>query len=175
MHIRPYRSTDLPALCALTVDAFQGVSIDQNIEKQHGVVHGHDWRWRKAQHIEEDVAANPEGVFVAEDHGTVLGYVTTLVDQEAGIGQIPNLAVSAGARNRGLGKLLIEHALGYFRARGLRLARIETLDQNPIGQYLYPACGFREVARQIHYAVDLDATRVSQNSKPDQGSSEAES
>ena len=155
MHIRLYRPADLEALRALTVDAFQSVSIDQNIEKQFGPINGRDWRWRKARHIDADVEANAVGVFVAEEDGAVIGYVTTRVDHEAGIGQIPNLAVAAGLRGQGLGRRLIEHALEYFRTLGLTHARIETLDQNPIGQHLYPACGFREVARQVHYVMAL--------------------
>ena len=155
MHIRPFRPGDLEALRRLTVEAFQGVTIEQNLERLFGPIAGHDWAWRKARQIDADVEAHPQGVFVAEEDGAVLGYVTTRVDAEAGIGQIPNLAVSAGARNRGLGRRLIEHALDYFRGLGLTHARIETLDQNPIGQHLYPACGFREVARQIHYGLDL--------------------
>ena len=155
MHIRTYRPGDLAALCRLTVAAFDGVTLEQNLEACWGPIHGHDWRWRKARHIEDDVAVNPEGVFVAEADGVVVGYVTTRVDQLAGIGQIPNLAVAADQRNQGLGRLLIERALAYFRGLGLSHARIETLEQNPVGQYLYPACGFQEFGRQIHYALDL--------------------
>ena len=40
--------------------------------------------------------------------------------------------------------------------RGMSVAKIETLEQNPIGQTLYPSLGFVEVARQIHYALRLD-------------------
>ena len=155
MQIRTYLPSDLEALRSLTEEAFQGVSIDQNIEEQFGTIAGHDWRWRKARHIDADVAANPEGVFVAEENGKVLGYITTRVDREAGIGQIPNLAVAATARNRGLGRQLIEFALAYFRSLGLTHAKIETLEQNPIGRHLYPACGFREVAKQTHFVMEL--------------------
>jgi ribosomal protein S18 acetylase RimI-like enzyme len=155
MQIRSYRPSDLESLRSLTEEAFHGVSIDQNIEKQFGTIAGHDWRWRKARHIDADVAANPEGVFVAEEDGEVLGYITTRVDREAGIGQIPNLAVAAAARNRGLGRQLIEYALSYFRSLGLTHAKIETLEQNPIGRHLYPACGFREVAKQVHFVMEL--------------------
>jgi ribosomal protein S18 acetylase RimI-like enzyme len=155
MHLRPYSPTDRDALRRLTVDSFQGVSIDQNIETHFGLVHGRDWRWRKARQIDADVDANPAGTFVAEEDGLILGYITTYIDREAGIGQIPNLAVAREARNRGLGRQLIEHALAYFRSLGLSHAKIETLDQNPIGQHLYPACGFKEVARQIHYLREL--------------------
>lgn len=155
MTIRPYAPADLEELRRLIAQAFQGVSIDQNIEKRFGVINGHDWRWRKARHMDDDVAANPSGVFVAEDEGKVLGFITTRVDPEAGIGQIPNLVVVEGVRGQGLGRRLIGHALDYFRALGLSHAKIETLDQNPVGQHLYPACGFREVARQVHYVMKL--------------------
>ena len=155
MHLRSYAAGDLEVLCRLTVDSFQGVSIDQNMETHFGPIHGHDWRWRKARQIEAEVKANPSGTFVAEEDGKILGYITTHVDREAGIGQIPNLAVAGEARNRGLGRQLIDRALNYFRSLGLTHAKIETLDQNPIGQHLYPACGFKEVARQIHYLREL--------------------
>jgi ribosomal protein S18 acetylase RimI-like enzyme len=156
MQIRTGLPSDLETLRSLTEEAFQGVSLDHNIEAIFGIIAGHDWRWRKARHIDADVAANPQGVFVAEENGTILGYVTTRVDLEAGIGQIPNLAVAATARNRGLGRQLIDHALAYFRSLGLTHAKIETLDQNAIGRHLYPACGFREVAKQIHFVMELN-------------------
>jgi ribosomal protein S18 acetylase RimI-like enzyme len=45
--------------------------------------------------------------------------------------------------------------LDYFRAEGLEYAVIETMAQNAVGQHLYPACGFGEVARQVHFARRL--------------------
>ena len=155
MHIRLYRPSDLEALRSLTVQAFQGVSIDHNIEAVFGTIAGHDWRWRKARQIDAAVAVHPAGVFVAEEDGEVIGHITARGDAEAGIGQIPNRAVAAGASNRGLGRRLIEHTLKYFRSLGLTHAKIETLDQNPVGRHLYPACGFKEVARQIHFVREL--------------------
>ena len=155
MDIRPYRPDDLPALRALTAEAFRGVSIDYWIEQRFGLLNGRDWRWRKMRHIDDDTAANPAGVFVAEDEAGIAGYITTRVDKEAGLGLIPNLAVRADRRGSGLGRRLIEHALAWFRTLGLTHAKIETLEQNPIGQHLYPACGFQEVARQIHYVMKL--------------------
>jgi ribosomal protein S18 acetylase RimI-like enzyme len=94
-------------------------------------------------------------VFVAEAGGRVVGYVSTRIDREAGKGRIPNLAVAEEARNQGLGRRLIEHALDYFRAEGLAYAVIETMAHNPVGNHLYPACGFVEVARQVHFAQKL--------------------
>ena len=153
--LRLYRPGDLAGIKQLTLDSFGGVTIEQNLETALGTFNGHDWRWRKARHIDEDVAANPAGIFVAESQGRMVGYITTRVDREAGKGRIPNLAVAEDFRRRGLGRQLIERALDYFRSEGLAYAVIETMAQNPIGQHLYPACGFVEIARQVHFARRL--------------------
>ena len=153
--IRDFRPEDLETLKRLTVESFTGVTLEQNVEQALGILKGHDWRWRKARHIDDDVAANPRGVFVAENNGRVVGYITALVDREAGKGRIPNLAVAAEFRGHGLGRQLIEHALDYFRREGMAYAMIETMAQNEVGQHLYPACGFVEVARQVHFACKL--------------------
>ena len=153
--IRPYRPEDLPALKAITVEAFDGVSIDQGIEREFGPVAGHDWRWRKARHLDEDAAREATGIFVAEEDGQVVGYITTWQDRQAGIGHIPNVAIAASFRGQGLGRQLIEHALAQFRASGLSHAKIETLVQNQVGNHLYRSLGFREVARQIHFVASL--------------------
>ena len=47
------------------------------------------------------------------------------------------------------------YALDRFRAAGLTHAKIETLVQNEVGKGLYESLGFREVARQIHFAMEL--------------------
>lgn len=155
--IRPYQSNDLETIKSITVEAFEPVSIDRNIESQHGgPINGKDWKFRKAQHIEADAVRDPAGIFIAEQEGKIVGYITTWHDADAGVGNIPNLAVASGLRGQGIGRQLIQHAIDYFKSLGLKYARIETLDQNPVGQKLYPDMGFEEVARQIHYGMRLD-------------------
>jgi ribosomal protein S18 acetylase RimI-like enzyme len=154
-HIRPFHPDDLPVLKQITVEAFDGVSIDQGIEKQYGRINGHDWQWRKARHLDADLARDPAGAFVAEVDGQVVGGITTWQDHEAGMGHIPNIAVKAEFRGQGMGRTLIEHALRHFRDNGLTHAKIETLQQNATGQHLYGSLGFQEVARQIHLVAEL--------------------
>jgi ribosomal protein S18 acetylase RimI-like enzyme len=156
MQIRVYQPSDLDELKRITVEGFEGIAIDESVEKVlGGLLNGHDWRWRKSRHVDEDVDANPTGVFVAEELGVILGYISTRVDYESGRGRIPNLAVDKSNRGHGIGRLLIEHALEYFRNEGMSFAMIETMDNNPVGQYLYPSCGFVETCRQIHFAKKL--------------------
>jgi ribosomal protein S18 acetylase RimI-like enzyme len=156
MHIRPFQPTDLDALKAMTVEAFDGVSIDQGIERVHGNIAGHDWRWRKARHLDDDLRRDPDGIFTLVDaQDRPQGYVSTWCDREAGIGHIPNIVVAAACRGQGWGRRLLEHACEHFRSRGLSHAKIETLAQNAIGNHLYREVGFVEVARQVHFVADL--------------------
>lgn len=153
--IRLYRPDDLTRIRAITVEGFDGVSIDRNIERQFGPIAGRDWAERKAREVALDCAAQPDGVFVAEADGQVVGYVTCLLNDFASIGRIPNLAVTERYRGQGIASALIRHALDWMTSRGMALAKIETLVQNERGQSLYPKLGFTEVARQIHYVMPL--------------------
>ena len=156
MTIRPFRPGDLPRVREITVNSFEGVSIDRNIERHFGPVGGRDWRERKARDVTTDCEVQPEGVFIAETEGEVVGYITTRLDRFTGIGRIPNLAVDERFRGQGLGSELIQFAIDWMRGQGMSMAKIETLEQNERGQALYPRFGFREVARQIHYVMPLE-------------------
>lgn len=155
MIIRLYQTPDLPVLRRITVAGFEGIAIDENVENQHGILATHDWRWRKARHVDEDCETNPAGVFVAEETGRIVGYISTRLDYESGKGRIPNLAVDKDSRGRGVGRKLIEFALEYLRREGMAFVMIETMVNNPVGRRLYPSCGFVEVGQQLHYAIKL--------------------
>jgi ribosomal protein S18 acetylase RimI-like enzyme len=152
---RPCKPDDLQTLKSIMVDAFDGVSIDQSIEIEFGPINSHDWKWRKARHLDDDFRRDPDGIIVAEQNGRVLGFVSTWMDREAGIGHIPNLSLVPECRGQGIGRRLIELAQARFRAAGMTHAKIETLAQNGIGNHLYPSTGFREVARQVHFVAEL--------------------
>jgi ribosomal protein S18 acetylase RimI-like enzyme len=170
--IRPYRPSDLPRLQEITALTFGPVSIDRNMEQRLGPFGAGGWQARKLAAIADDCRAQPDGVFVAEDAaagegegegegdgvttGRVVGYVTTRLNPAGSIGWIPNLAVDPACQGRGLGRALLLHALDFFRRSGMQVAKIETLEQNAVGQSLYASLGFQQVARQIHYAMRLD-------------------
>jgi ribosomal protein S18 acetylase RimI-like enzyme len=159
MNIRAYRTGDLPRLQEITAATFGPVSIDGNMERILGSFGAGDeagWRGRKLAAIADDCQAQPDGVFVVCDEtGRIAGYITTRLNSESKIGWIANLAVDPTEQGKGIGRALILHSLGFFRQNGMEVARIETLEQNAIGQRLYPDVGFKEVARQIHYAMRL--------------------
>ncbi|MFN0197702.1 MAG: GNAT family N-acetyltransferase [Planctomycetaceae bacterium] len=159
--IRPYKPDDLETLRKLTIAAFDGVSIDQGIEREYGLVNGKDWEWRKGRHVDTDVTRDPEGVFIAEVGGQIVGAISSWRDQSAGIGHIPNLLVIPEFQGHGLGRRLIQHVLDHFHKHGLTHAKIETLEQNTVGNHLYRKLGFREVAKQVHFVGPIAEMRQS--------------
>jgi ribosomal protein S18 acetylase RimI-like enzyme len=158
--VRTYKPENLDKIKEITVICFEGVSIDHNIEKKFGQFAETDWKARKTAHVDEDAAVNPEGIFVWEENGEVIGYITTRLFPDALIGQIPNISVLPGHQGKGIGKALMKAAFDYFDAQGMKVAKIETLDQNDIGRNFYPSTGFKEVAHQIHYAMPLSDRKI---------------
>ncbi len=47
--IRPFRPNDLEVIKAITIEGFEGVSVEHGIELQFGEIAGHDWRRRQAR------------------------------------------------------------------------------------------------------------------------------
>ena len=103
--IRPFEEADRPVVRQLTIAAFEGVSIDHNIDSRLGHVAGRDWRWRKSRDIDRDIDEPCTVVAVAANDrsGAIMGYVTMQCDAETRIGWIHNLAVAANARGQGVG------------------------------------------------------------------------
>lgn len=155
MDIRPYQPDELPLLKRIMVEVFDGVSMDQAMEREFGVIAGHDWQWYKARHLDVDVDRESACIFVVEVDGQIAGFITTWQDKDASIGHIPNIGLAPEFQGRGLGRKLIQHALSHFRRSGMSYAKIETLVQNDVGNHLYTSVGFREIARQIHFVGDL--------------------
>ena len=160
VEIRGLRPADQAAVEAITAEAFRGVSIDEVIEQRFGPLRPLSWQTIKSTAVGAEVREQAATCFVAELDGQVIGYITTAVSQRTSTGRIPNIGVARGYRGLGLGTQLIEYALAYFRRQGLRLARIETLVQNSVGDYLYRKLGFQEIARQIHFAQPLVDTEL---------------
>ena len=85
------------------------------------------------------LAENPEGCFVMEVEGLVRGSVTTIIygGHLAWIGMV---LVHPEHRGRGIGTRLLERAINYLDARGVRTTK---LDATPLGLPIYERLGFR--------------------------------
>jgi ribosomal protein S18 acetylase RimI-like enzyme len=153
--IRGYRKRDRDAVRRITEEAFTGFCLESCMSDQFGLIAGKTWQQRKWDGIDWDLSHRPEHVFVAESDEQVVGYICTRIYPDHYIGHIANLAVATQHQGKGVGKLLMQAALEYFRDCGMRYARIETLESNYKGRKFYPAFGFKEVGRQIFYFREL--------------------
>jgi [ribosomal protein S18]-alanine N-acetyltransferase len=88
---------------------------------------------------------------LATDAGTeeVLGYVIALraIDEA----EIANLAVAPAWRGRGLGAMLLDHAVGAVAARGVSKVYLEVRSSNAAARALYASRGFSEIGIRSHY------------------------
>ena len=87
--------------------------------------------WRRFLDLE------PGGCFVAMKGGRPVGTVTACAFDS--IGWIAMVLVDKPARHQGVGSRLVEHALEYLDARGVRTAR---LDATALGRPIYERFGF---------------------------------
>ena len=108
----------------------QDVPLGMRLKDQAGWNQTED-DWRRFLDLE------PGGCFVAMKEGRPVGTVAAFVF--GWIGWIAMVLVDKSARHRGIGTRLVEHALEYLDARGVRTAR---LDATALGRPIYERLGF---------------------------------
>ena len=140
--------------------SFTDVSIDKAIEDNFGELIGKPWYERKAMDIRRDAAMNPEGIFVKVVDGVIAGFVTTALDRDFSTGRIPHLAILPSFKGKGIGKELLNHALKYIKASGMKLMRIEVLAHNGKAKRMYQELGFKEMSVQLHLAMPSESYKA---------------
>ena len=137
--------------------SFSEVSIDKTIEDNFGQIISRPWYERKAMDIKRDVTMNPEGIFVKVVDGKIAGFITTALDRDFSTGRIPHLAILPAYQGKSIGKELINHALKYIKASGMKLMRIEVLAHNGKAKKMYEGLGFKEMSVQLHLAMPSES------------------
>jgi len=106
--------------------------------------------------IEKSCNGYADAVLVAEAGGSAVGYITCkLVGEGGGEGQIGLVGVGPGHQGRGLGRGLVEAALGWFDGHGVPHVTVVTQGRNIAAQRLYQRCGFVTRSVQLWYHLWL--------------------
>jgi ribosomal protein S18 acetylase RimI-like enzyme len=145
--IREARAHDVPALASLAARTWSGAfgstvsAADEAAELEET---------RSEAYFED--ALTTRTILVAEDDdGTMLGYAqlgdVDIPEVEAGPGDaaLHRLYVDTGAQGRGLGRVLLEAALGHPRLAGADRVFLTVWEQNERAVRLYESAGFRAV------------------------------
>ncbi|MFN3599098.1 MAG: GNAT family N-acetyltransferase [Aquificaceae bacterium] len=141
MKVRRAQEKDLQDLVEVYLKSYKGL-------EEYSYTHPDDvqaylnWLFRR------DVA----GIWVAEEDRQIVGFVASdgnWFSKREGkvVGAIHELAVLPEVRSRGIGNLLVEKALEYFKSRGLDIAELWAGDQNKPALDFYKKLGFEEKDR----------------------------
>jgi predicted N-acetyltransferase YhbS len=125
--------------------------------------------WLSETHavFEGFLAHDPRGCFVAEENDERIGMIVATAYDTCGF--LGELIVVPERRRQGIGRQLMEHAIGYLQARGCRSIY---LDGDTPAVPLYQRLGFRTVCRSLRFLGTLDgktSERVRQMTPADLG------
>jgi GNAT superfamily N-acetyltransferase len=95
-------------------------------------------------------------IFIYECDGALLGFCTVWIDRAPPIqvevqrAEITDLMVLASQRRRGLGRALVERALGWVKERGVERCEVRVASLNAEGQAFWRSIGFGDLMDVLH-------------------------
>lgn len=165
MEVRRAALDDARAIAAIHVaswrDAYRGLIADEVLDSLS--IASREARWRR-------ILATPEStsrVWMAADGGFVVGFASTAptVDEDATLGtaELYTLYVDPAWMGRGVGSMLLEHAVGDLGARGFALVTLWVLAENRPARDFFECAGWLldgggqtdEMGPQLRYARSL--------------------
>lgn len=112
-----------------------------------------------AARLRAEIARGEATVLVADDHGAVAGYTFAGLEPanwkelRHDAGYIHDLVVAPERRGRGVGSALLDAAIDWFAARGIRRVMLWSAHANSGAQRLFVRAGFR--ATMTEMTIDL--------------------
>jgi len=163
--LRLARDEDLPQVDALTAICYTAIMASYVAmlgEECYQVVRHNPeltWEERKNGQNRRLYEEHPDWLWVLEDDGRVIGFVSFYLFPEQGYGHIDNNGVHPDYAGQGWGTFMYQHVLQHFRDEGLRFAHVDTgLDDAHIpARRAYEAVGFDRQVPTVEYWQDLRA------------------
>ena len=97
-------------------------TLDPEVYREHYP----DWRASQRSAVEHAGSDPAFKVWIALAGGEVAGFTALRLHEADRMGEIYMIAVDPGHQRKGAGKALTEHALAWFRERGMTTAMVET-------------------------------------------------
>jgi ribosomal protein S18 acetylase RimI-like enzyme len=112
-----------------------------------------------------------KAVLVADDNGDVIGYAYAVVEGydymalRGPAGVLHDVIVAPEHRGRGVGRLLLDAMLEFFRSRGVPRVVLSTAERNEAAQRLFASMGFRRTMIEMTHELDDLTISAEQNTK----------
>lgn len=130
----------LDELAGVYLGAYQELG-EYAYSRAKDVRHYMKWLYRRA----------PGGFFLAREGDELIGFIVAdaqwFKEGEKHIGEIHEVVVKKDARGRGVGRILIEKALAYFREEGLKKVGLWVGEKNSSAREFYKRLHFQESGR----------------------------
>lgn len=142
-------------LGALLVEEHHGFDPQRFLAASRGTPEGY------ASFISTQLEDPDVAVLVAEDNGDVIGYTYAAVEGydymalRGPAGVLHDIIVDPEHRGRGVGRLLLEATLEFFKSRGVHRVVLSTAERNEAAQCMFARAGFRRT--MIEMTRELEA------------------
>lgn len=153
VRLRALQEPDVAVLVKLAQRSWKDVeaSVDATLGSPLDRLATPSWDDHHEAVVREACGSPDASVVVAEDDGTIVGFVASHVHAaSAGMsryGEVTVIAVAPECRGRGIGRALLEHAVQELRDTGVPVIMLQTgADQGHApARALYTAVGFRRL------------------------------
>lgn len=157
--IRPYKPEDLPIIMDIGNRAWR------EIYKMFRATYGDelfelrvpDEATAKGNQIKAHCEQHSEWVYICEEEGCIVGFVTFMLDADKRIGEIGNNAVDPDCGLKGIGQQMYQAVFEHFRAHGMVYAKVGTGldDAHARARRAYERAGFNIRHENVEYYMKL--------------------
>ena len=147
---------DMPRLQAI-VQEIWAIGSDFAMEELYGAVGGEPWdRWLVPK-VMSRLWDELDNVWVTEEDGVVLGFVSYALSSARKVGTIHYNGVALAARGKGVGSMQVAKCLEIFRAAGMEYACVGTglNEGHAAARRVYEKNGFTPLIEYVMYAQKL--------------------
>jgi len=111
----------------------------------------------KGDQIRSHCERHPEWIFICEEEGHIVGFISFTLDSNKGIGEIGNNAREPDCDLKGIGQQMYKAVLDYFREHGMIYAKVHTgLDYaHAPARRAYERAGFNLQHEDVDYYMKL--------------------
>ncbi len=111
----------------------------------------------KGKQVKAHCERHPEWVFICEEDGRIVGFVTFSLNSDKKIGEIGNNAKDLDCDLKGIGQQMYKAVLEYFREHGMIYAKVHTgLDYaHAPASRAYQRAGFNLSHEEVNYYMKL--------------------
>lgn len=157
--IRPYTQDDLETIVDIGNRAWREIyrMFRQTYGDELFAAIVPDEKTSKGDQIHTHCQHHPEWIFICEEAGCIVGFVTFRLDATRALGTIGNNAVDPECGLKGIGQQMYNAVLAHFKAQGMRFAKVQTGldDAHAPARRAYQRAGFDIAHEDVTYFKKL--------------------